>query len=215
MVWTTTGWVFLNLSCWITSILQKYLLEQVVKLTAPICQVNSLITRVWHQSFFLPLSLLSLMVIYLCDQKELWWDQENDTAGSRSTCCPPGWLPAPFLPNCFPAGWAPACVLVPGVVPAQVQDFSFPLLNCMTFLSVLFSSLLKSIWMAVQPSGGSATPLSFLSSENLMTVHSAPSSASPFANIPKVVTSIIKCLTPAEASASPGPSLDRAVTCQI
>jgi len=28
-----------------------------------------------------------------------------------------------------------------------------PLLNCMAFLSALFSSLLRSLWMAAQPSG--------------------------------------------------------------
>lgn len=32
------------------------------------------------------------------------------------------------LPSCFPAGW-PQCILVYGVVPSHVQDFSFPFVD--------------------------------------------------------------------------------------
>lgn len=42
-------------------------------------------------------------------------------------------------------------ILVPGLVPPQVQDFALPLLNCMRFLSAHFSSLCKSIWMHHNP----------------------------------------------------------------
>ncbi|KAK4825450.1 hypothetical protein QYF61_027605 [Mycteria americana] len=44
----------------------------------------------------------------------------------------------------------------------------FPLLNFMRFLSAHFSSLSRSLWMAVRPSGVSDTPPSFVSSANLL-----------------------------------------------
>lgn len=53
-----------------------------------------------------------------------------------------------------------------------------PLLNCMRFPSGHFSSLLRSHWMAAQCSGVSASPPSFVSSRDLLGVHSAPSSRS-------------------------------------
>ncbi|KAK4810721.1 hypothetical protein QYF61_007695 [Mycteria americana] len=48
------------------------------------------------------------------------------------------------------------------------RTWHFPLLNCMRFLSAHFSSLSRSLWMAAQPSGISATPPSFVASANLL-----------------------------------------------
>ena len=56
------------------------------------------------------------------------------------------------------------------VILPQVQDFAFPWLNFMRF------QFISPLWMAAHPSGVSATPRSFESSANLLTVLSAPSS---------------------------------------
>lgn len=71
----------------------------------------------------------------------------------------------------------PQPVLLHGFIPPQVQDFlPLLLLNFLMFLLALFSSQSKILWMAAQSSIISATPPSFLSSENLVGVYSVSSS---------------------------------------
>ena len=53
-----------------------------------------------------------------------------------------------------------------------------PLLNFMRFLSSHFSRLSRYLWMLGQSPGVSVTPFSFVSSENLLRMHSAPLSRS-------------------------------------
>ncbi|KAK4830496.1 hypothetical protein QYF61_011409 [Mycteria americana] len=71
---------------------------------------------------------------------------------------------------------SPQPELVHGVIPPQVQDLQFPLLNSIRFLSAHFSSLLRSLWTLAQSFGVSATRPSFATSANLLRVNSAPSS---------------------------------------
>ena len=54
------------------------------------------------------------------------------------------------------------------------------LLNHIGFLSTKLSSLSRSRWMAAHPSGVSATPLSFVSSADLLTLQSIPSASGHF-----------------------------------
>jgi len=63
-------------------------------------------------------------------------------------------------------------------------------LNLIRFLSAQLSSLSRSCWMVAQPSGGSATPHSFVSSSNLLRVDSNPSSRSlmKILNMTRLVT---------------------------
>lgn len=56
--------------------------------------------------------------------------------------------PGPFLPSSFPAGWPPGCTDT-WVFPSQVQDLGFLLVELNELQSAYFSSLLKSLWMAV------------------------------------------------------------------
>ena len=57
-----------------------------------------------------------------------------------------------------------------------VGALHLPLLILIRFLSTQLSSLSRSHWMAAQPSGVSTTPPNFVSSANLLRVHSIPSS---------------------------------------
>ncbi|PKU43429.1 hypothetical protein llap_6262 [Limosa lapponica baueri] len=58
----------------------------------------------------------------------------------------------------------------------QCSTLHLPLFNFIKFLSAQLSSLYRSRNMVAQPSGVSATPPSFVSSANLLRVHSVPSS---------------------------------------
>jgi len=87
----------------------------------------------------------------------------------------------------------PLHILVHGVVPPQRQDLApwhLSLLNFMRFLSTHFSSLLRSFWMAAQPSSASVNPPSLVSSENLLRVHSTSSSRSLVKILNRTATSI-------------------------
>lgn len=54
------------------------------------------------------------------------------------------------------------------VIPCTCRTVNFPLLNFKRFLSDPFSSLLRCLWIAAQPSGWSVTPSNFVSSANLL-----------------------------------------------
>ena len=58
-----------------------------------------------------------------------------------------------------------------GLFLPRCRTLHFPLLNFMRLLSAHFSSLSRSLWMAAQPYGISATPPSFVPSANLLRVH--------------------------------------------
>ena len=60
----------------------------------------------------------------------------------------------------------------------RCRTLHFPLLNFMRFPSVHLSSLSRFLRMAAWPSGISGTPHSFVSSADLLKVHSVPSSRS-------------------------------------
>lgn len=62
------------------------------------------------------------------------------------------------------------------LLPRCRRSLHCSLLNCMRFCSAHFSCLSRSPWMAAQPSWVSATPLSFVSSANLLRVDSTLSS---------------------------------------
>lgn len=79
-------------------------------------------------------------------------------SGSWSVWCAPG-LPGPFLQSCL---YQPYLVHGACSSPGAELDISL-LLNFMKFLSVKFSILLRSYWMAPDDS---VTPLSFVSSAN-------------------------------------------------
>lgn len=65
---------------------------------------------------------------------------------------------------------------VPDILPPSAGLCHFPLLNLIKFpISYISRKLLRSPWMAAQPSGLSITPLNFISSANLLGVHSVPS----------------------------------------
>ena len=57
---------------------------------------------------------------------------------------------------------APSVYWYAGLFFLRCRSSHFPLLNFMRFLPAHFSSLPRSLWMAAQPSGVSATPSSFL-----------------------------------------------------
>lgn len=64
---------------------------------------------------------------------------------------------------------------VPDILPPGAGLCHFPLLNLIKFPISYFSrKLVRSPWMAAQPSGLSITPLNFISSANLLGVHSVP-----------------------------------------
>ncbi|KAK4828728.1 hypothetical protein QYF61_000719 [Mycteria americana] len=70
----------------------------------------------------------------------------------------------------------PQHILVPEVFAPWVQDST--LVELYEVPASPFSSISRPLWMAAQPSGISATPPSFVSSVNLLKVHSAPTSRS-------------------------------------
>ena len=65
-----------------------------------------------------------------------------------------------------------------GLFLPRCRTLNFPLLNLIRFLSAQLSSLSRSRSKAAQPSGVSTTPLSLVSSANLLRVHSNASSRS-------------------------------------
>ena len=65
-----------------------------------------------------------------------------------------------------------------GLFLPSCRTLHLPLLNLIRFLSAQLSSLSRSRWMAAQPAGVSTTPPSFVSSTNLLRVHSNSSSRS-------------------------------------
>lgn len=58
--------------------------------------------------------------------------------------------------GCFPPGQLQP-MLVPGVVPSQVQDFALPFLNSISFPSAQSSHLSRSLWKAAEPCALSAS----------------------------------------------------------
>ena len=69
-------------------------------------------------------------------------------------------IPGPSQQSCFPAG-QPQPVLVPGVVPPEVQDFTLPLVEPR---EAPVSPFLQPVEVPLnaQPPGVSATPLGFI-----------------------------------------------------
>ena len=65
-----------------------------------------------------------------------------------------------------------------GLFLPRCRTLYLPLLNFIRFLCAQLSSLSRSRWMAAQPSGVSTTPPSFVSSANLLRVHSNSASKS-------------------------------------
>lgn len=83
-------------------------------------------------------------------------------------------------------------VLVPWVAPQQLQDFTLLLLSFTRFLSDKFSSLLRFLWQAVQTSGVSSTPPSFVLFASLLKVFFVLSSRS----LCKILNSIYPSANP-------------------
>ena len=65
-----------------------------------------------------------------------------------------------------------------GLFLPRCRTVHLPLLNLIRFLSAQLSSLSRSRWLAAQPASVSTTPPSFVSSANLLRVHSNSSSRS-------------------------------------
>lgn len=61
-----------------------------------------------------------------------------------------------------------------GLFLSRGRTWHFPLLSFMRFLPAHFSSLSRSLWMTAQTSGETDSPPSFVSSANLLRVHSVP-----------------------------------------
>jgi len=97
--------------------------------------------------------------------------------GMLLTCaqpwCPQG-PPGPFLLNCFPSGYSQYVLLFL----LRFRTLHFCLLRLRRFLSAKFSSLSRSLGMALQQSTVSIVPSSSRSSLSLLTVHSTQSSKS-------------------------------------
>lgn len=81
------------------------------------------------------------------------------------------------LPGCFPAGW-PQCILVHGVVPSHMQDFSFPFVDVREVSASPLSQPVQVPLNGNATSGASATPPSFVLAANLLRVPFAPLSMS-------------------------------------
>ncbi|KAF1498675.1 hypothetical protein FQV18_0005633, partial [Eudyptula minor novaehollandiae] len=78
---------------------------------------------------------------------------------------------------CSPDSWLPACPGAWVYSSPGGRTLHFSLLNFMRFLSDHSLSLPRSLWIAAQPAGVSdISPPSFVSSANLLSTHSAPSS---------------------------------------
>ena len=73
---------------------------------------------------------------------------------------------------------APSLYWCMGLFLPRCRTLPLPWLNLIRFLSAQLSSLSRSVWMAAQPAGVSTTPPSFVSSANLLRVHSNSSSKS-------------------------------------
>lgn len=80
----------------------------------------------------------------------------SHTAGSNSTSWPAG-PPGPFLTWSFAAVW-PQHILIHRVILPQVQNQTFLLGEFLFLLSAHSFNLLRSLWLATQPSALSATP---------------------------------------------------------
>jgi len=73
---------------------------------------------------------------------------------------------------------APSLYWCMGLFLPRCRTLHLPLFNFISFLSAQLSSLSRSRWMAAQASGVSATPPGYVSSANLLSAHSVPSSRS-------------------------------------
>ena len=73
-----------------------------------------------------------------------------------------------------------------GLFLPRCRTLHWPLWNFIRFLCSQLSSLSGSHWMAAQPSSVSTTPPSFVSSANLLRVHSNSSSRSLIKNLNKI-----------------------------
>lgn len=90
---------------------------------------------------------------------------------------------------------------LPDILPPGAGLSHFPLLNLIKFpISYFSKKLLRSPWMAAQPSGLSITPLNFVSSSNLLGVHSVPS----FRSLRKRLNSICSRITSWSTTRVPG-----------
>lgn len=97
------------------------------------------------------------------------------------------------VPSCKAAFQLVITQSVPDVLPPGAGLCHFPLLNLIKFPISYFSrKLLRSSWMAAQPSGLSITPPNFISSVNLLEVHSVPS----FRSLRKRLNSICSKINP-------------------
>lgn len=98
-------------------------------------------------------SSLYLLAMFLLMQAILL-PTPGHTADLCSGYCPP-W---PFVLYCQAArftispGADTQAVLVYGVIPFQVQDISFLLMDFMRFLTIHFSSLSRALWLSALPS---------------------------------------------------------------
>lgn len=100
------------------------------------------------------------VVVCLCSQRHI--------SEPWSTWCPWG-SPDPSLQCCFQACSSLSWCL--GLFLTRYKTLHFPLLNVMTFLSVQFSSLSRSLWTATHLTIKKTTCPSFVSSANLWRVH--------------------------------------------
>ncbi|PKU42021.1 hypothetical protein llap_7679 [Limosa lapponica baueri] len=77
-----------------------------------------------------------------------------------------------LLGRAFLNPFSPQPVFLPGVALTQVQDLASALLSLSRFTQGHFLSLSRSRWMSSHPTGMSTTPLSLVSSANLLRVNS-------------------------------------------
>ena len=103
--------------------------------------------------------------------------------GTRAHCClvvnlVPTRTPRAFSAKLFRSWSAPSMYWCMDLFLPRCRTLHFPSLNFMRFLSAHSSSLLRSLGMAAQPSGVSATPRSLVSSAYFLRVHSVTTSRS-------------------------------------